>query len=257
MVELPSKPHSGSCSRVGNESNSLICVLPRRFGVGVYPSSQIYSSLYLVIEVSHELMMRKGGNRGLLVTTSVPGHHRPRVTKQLKCQNAALRNAPRMGKSPPAGHRAVHSRCGKAARFAVAGSLRLRLIPRQSARLSMVPIKAAPFVRNISDESRPLPATLAMARALASRRLLSSGAKTKLPIIYTADDFVLIRLHGRRAGTISVSVTGRERVGRSIRPGAAGGSRHGRGTRRDDNEYEFESRVCKDLPIPCRWPLGH
>jgi hypothetical protein len=39
----------------------LICVLPRRFGVGVYPSSQIYSSLYLVIEVSHELMMRKVG----------------------------------------------------------------------------------------------------------------------------------------------------------------------------------------------------
>src|SRR6195256_3294589 len=50
MVELPSKPHSGSCSSVGNESNSLIWVLPRRFGVGVYPSSQIYSSLYLVIE---------------------------------------------------------------------------------------------------------------------------------------------------------------------------------------------------------------
>src|SRR6266478_6722738 len=92
-VELPSKPHSGSCSSVGNESNSLICVLPRRFGVGVYPSSQIYSSLYLVIEVSHELMMRKGGNRGLLVTTSVPGQHRPVLTKQLKCQNAALRNA--------------------------------------------------------------------------------------------------------------------------------------------------------------------
>src|SRR6267143_5004893 len=63
MVELPSKPHSGSCSSVGNESNSLICVLPRRFGIGVYPSSQIYSSLYLVIELSHELMMRKVGNR--------------------------------------------------------------------------------------------------------------------------------------------------------------------------------------------------
>src|SRR3954469_2816497 len=62
-VELPSKPHSGSWSRVGNESNSLIWVLPRRFGVGVYPSSQMYSSLYLVIEVSHELMMRKRGNR--------------------------------------------------------------------------------------------------------------------------------------------------------------------------------------------------
>src|SRR3984957_21130125 len=50
MVELPSKPHSGSWSSVGNDANSLICVLPRRFGVGVYPSSQIYSSLYLVIE---------------------------------------------------------------------------------------------------------------------------------------------------------------------------------------------------------------
>src|ERR1700732_2352497 len=62
MVELPSKPQSGSCSSVGNESNSLICVLPRRFGVGVYPSRQIYSSLYFVIELSHELMMRKMGN---------------------------------------------------------------------------------------------------------------------------------------------------------------------------------------------------
>jgi hypothetical protein len=35
MVELPSNPHNGNCSSVGNESNSLICVLPRRFGVGV------------------------------------------------------------------------------------------------------------------------------------------------------------------------------------------------------------------------------
>ena len=52
-------------------SNSLICVLPRRFGVGVYPSSQIYSSLYFVIELSHELMMRKVGEPMQLV-----GHHR-------------------------------------------------------------------------------------------------------------------------------------------------------------------------------------
>src|SRR6266853_7058883 len=96
MVELPSKPHSGSCSSVGNESNSLILVLPRKFGVGVYPSSQIYSSLYFVIELSHELMMRKVGteasNRSLLVTTRLPGHHRPVLTKQLKCQIAALRD---------------------------------------------------------------------------------------------------------------------------------------------------------------------
>src|SRR3954452_20856324 len=69
MVELPSKPHSGSCSSVGNTSNSLICVLPRRLGVGVYPSSQIYSSLNLVIELSHELMMRKVANQN-------PGHHK-------------------------------------------------------------------------------------------------------------------------------------------------------------------------------------
>src|SRR3954469_17445695 len=57
MVELPSKPHSGSCSSVGNTSNSLICVLPRRLGVGEYPSSQIYSSLYLVIEPLMSLML--------------------------------------------------------------------------------------------------------------------------------------------------------------------------------------------------------
>jgi hypothetical protein len=39
----------------------LICVLPRKFGIGVYPSSQIYSSLYFVIELSLALMMRKWG----------------------------------------------------------------------------------------------------------------------------------------------------------------------------------------------------
>src|SRR5882672_1862217 len=49
MVELPSKPHNGSCSSVGKLSNALICVLPRKLGVGVYPSSQMYSSLYFVI----------------------------------------------------------------------------------------------------------------------------------------------------------------------------------------------------------------
>src|SRR6478752_288267 len=62
IVEEPSKPQSGSCSSVGNEANSLICVLPRRFGTGVYPSSQMYSSLYLVIEISHELMTPIGWN---------------------------------------------------------------------------------------------------------------------------------------------------------------------------------------------------
>src|SRR3990170_657239 len=52
MVEEPSKPHSGSWSSVGNSAYSLICVFPRRLGTGVYPSSQMYSSLYFVILAS-------------------------------------------------------------------------------------------------------------------------------------------------------------------------------------------------------------
>src|SRR5437899_3196661 len=93
MVELPSKPHSGSCSSVGNESNSLICVLPRRFGVGVYPSSQIYSSLYFVIEISHALMMRRWETETCRSPTRLPGHHRPLLNKHLMCQSAGSRNA--------------------------------------------------------------------------------------------------------------------------------------------------------------------
>src|SRR3954451_24938470 len=94
MVDEPSKPHSGNCSSVGNESNSLICVFPRRFGVGVYPSSQIYSSLYFVIELSHELMMRRWRNRRLLAPTDGPGHHRPILDKQLKCQSLHCERVP-------------------------------------------------------------------------------------------------------------------------------------------------------------------
>src|SRR3954447_756832 len=59
IVELPSKPHKGSCSSDGKLSNSLIWVFPRRFGTGVYPSSHMYSSLYFVIRVSHQLMTRR------------------------------------------------------------------------------------------------------------------------------------------------------------------------------------------------------
>ena len=39
-VELPSKPHCGSSSSVGNVSNDSTLVLPRRFGTGSWPSSQ-------------------------------------------------------------------------------------------------------------------------------------------------------------------------------------------------------------------------
>src|SRR3954462_11499597 len=48
-VELPSKPHHGNSSSLGKLLNSLICVLPRRFATGSYPSSQIYSSLYFAM----------------------------------------------------------------------------------------------------------------------------------------------------------------------------------------------------------------
>src|SRR5579862_3492084 len=49
MVELPSKPQRGRSARVGGFSNALIWVLPRSSGMGVLPSSQMYSSLYFVM----------------------------------------------------------------------------------------------------------------------------------------------------------------------------------------------------------------
>src|SRR4051812_31959853 len=92
MVELPSKPHSGSCSSVGKELNSLICVLPRRFGVGVYPSSQIYSSLYLVIEPLLSLMLLNVENRSLLGHhTRVPGPRQAVSYQAIKVPIAAVR----------------------------------------------------------------------------------------------------------------------------------------------------------------------
>jgi hypothetical protein len=41
-------------------------------------------------------------------------------------------------------------------------------------------------------------------------------AKQEMPTNYTESDFVLIRLHELSAGTISILVTNRERVGRSM-----------------------------------------
>src|SRR4051812_40950942 len=46
MVELPSKPQLGRSARVGGLSNAFISVLPRNSGIGVLPSSQMYSNLY-------------------------------------------------------------------------------------------------------------------------------------------------------------------------------------------------------------------
>ena len=46
----------------------------------------------------------------------------------------------------------------------------------------------------------------------------SQAAEAKMPTNYTADDFLVVRLHPLRAPTISVLVTTRERVGRTIEP---------------------------------------
>src|SRR5215210_796686 len=163
MVELPSKPHSGSCSRVGNTSNSLICVLPRKFGVGVYPSSQIYSSLNLVIEFSHELMMRKMGAE-LLAPQAYPATIGQRLAKQLKCQKRALQNAREEGKSASATACAMRRRCGKAARLvdwagaeSSGSGAKRRLIPQQLRAPIPAPTKRRAFRGNIPKESQALP----------------------------------------------------------------------------------------------------
>jgi hypothetical protein len=82
-----------------------------------------------------------------------------------------------------------------------------RLNPRHSRATSVWKTSS---IRNLSDS----PSVSQSAGA-------SHDAKAKLPTIYTGNDFVLIMLHYRSARTISVSVTSRERVGRSMRLGAS------------------------------------
>src|SRR5258708_29560019 len=59
MVELPSKPQLGRSARVGGCSNALSSVLPRNSGIGVLPSSQMYSSLYFVMSAPRGGLFRK------------------------------------------------------------------------------------------------------------------------------------------------------------------------------------------------------
>src|SRR5258708_79742 len=143
-------------------------------------------------------MMQKVENRSLLVTTSVPGHHRPALLKQLKCQSAGIatptvsRNC--LGFPPPA---ETNLRCGKGARvgpnrrlipqrFAAGPPFRLK--PRHSsARFT----KKAGGPRNLCDGSSVSQSTAA-----------STRAKAELPTNYTRNDFVSIRLHEQRARTI-------------------------------------------------------
>src|SRR5690348_10865454 len=107
MVELPSKPHSGSSPSEGNVSNSFICVLPRRLGVGVYPSSQMYSSLYFVIASPLKLLTKdvlgSPGRLRRLAANSRGFKHQP--CQETRGRNSTDSLAPPRQCERPAGHR--------------------------------------------------------------------------------------------------------------------------------------------------------
>ena len=123
---------------------------------------------------------------------------------------------------------------------------RSRLISRhRAARAGSIDQSRASRLQH-SPRKRSHSATLVIARALISGSLLLQGQNAKCPYICTKNEFDLIMLHEGRAGPISISVTKRERVGRSI---------SGCGPeRRENHEYGFESGDCQDLSIPGRRP---
>jgi len=92
-----------------------------------------------------------------LVTTSVPGHHRPLITKQLKCQSLHCGAPSRRSNRPRRSRCGIEFGCGKGARTAGAANLRTRLIPQQAKACFAVPMKAAPFEGNIRQQSGALP----------------------------------------------------------------------------------------------------
>ena len=162
-----------------------------------------------------------------MVTTSVPGHHRPGVTKQLKCQKRCITERPERGEIP-SGWRSGGPFKMRQSR-AVCGGGELALTPDSTAvRVLICGPDESCVIHPQHSQTKPAPLrNLGNSPGVSQSAAASQRAKTKLPIIYTANDFVLIRLHGRRAGTISISVTGRERVGRNISPNAATrGSQH-------------------------------
>ena len=175
-------------------------------------------------------MMRKVGNRSLkpkpkmeacsssqLVTTRVPGHHRPYNTKQLKCQSlhcgtavrwelillargrfitfqaaAKQRGQPFRQRRRPHGKGPNHA-CFRSNRQP--GSS-VRLKQRQSP--ATFPKKAG-RLRNLAEG-------LSVSQASAAPQ----RAKPGMPTFYTENDFSLVRLLRPSAGTISISVTSRE-----------------------------------------------
>jgi uncharacterized protein DUF2735 len=167
-------------------------------------------------------MMQKVGNRSLLVTTDVPGHHRPILTKQLKCQSLHCGTAAAAWNCLGGRHAGTDFGCGKAARLqpplgAKTAWRRPRLSPitqhsQPVSRLRLKPRHWPAIFTNKARRSR----NLGDSSSVSQPTVASQGAKSEMPTIYTPDDFVLIRLHERRARTISDSVTSRKRVGRSI-----------------------------------------
>jgi hypothetical protein len=109
-------------------------------------------------------MMQKVENRSLLVTTDVPGHHRPILTKQLKCQSLHCGTSPVtpnwLGFRPAK----TDFGCGKAARGGslgrgVNGLAKALTKPDYTAFAGglTVPIKAAPLAGNSQQESQTRP----------------------------------------------------------------------------------------------------
>jgi hypothetical protein len=116
----------------------------------------------LVIEFSHELMMRKMGAE-LLAPQAYPATIGQRLAKQLKCQNRALQNAREEGKSASATACAMRRRCGKAARLvdsagaeSSGSGAKRRLIPQQLRAPIPAPTKRRAFRGNIPKESQAL-----------------------------------------------------------------------------------------------------
>src|SRR5260370_23907300 len=167
-------------------------------------------------------MMRKVGNRSLLVTTSVPGHHRPLVAKQLKCQSQAVGTPVGRGKPLQLSAGRSHLRCGKGARVRLSsGTEPARLWPRrrpisqQSACCWSLRLKPRHWPAIIIKSARRS-RNLGHGPGVSQSVVASKEANPKMPTIYTRNDFVLVRLHQPRTRTISISVTSRERVGRSM-----------------------------------------
>jgi hypothetical protein len=175
-------------------------------------------------------MMRKVGNRSLkskpkieaysssqLVTTRVPGHHRPHDAKQLKCQSLHCGIAVR--------RELILLAHGRFITFHAAAKQRA-----QRSRRRRITLRKGPNHAWFRSNRRPGPLERLKQRQSPAtfpekarrRRNLAEGlsvsqssaalqrAKPEMPTFYTENDFSLVRLHHRSAGTISISVTSRE-----------------------------------------------